>query len=127
MKHYRVAIFASVNIEAEDEGDAEEQVIEMIKAGQIRIRDYEFEVEDREIDRPTVEEFRGVRIYERKDVFNNKPYGLLYRVQPHFEPVNVYFEDLIEAKQWIDLTFLRGAYVDNHKAIVLNPIAITRS
>ena len=50
MKYYRVAIFASVNVEAENEDDAEEQAVEMVKAGQIRIKDYAFEVQDREID-----------------------------------------------------------------------------
>jgi hypothetical protein len=50
MKYYRVAIFVSVNVEAENEEDAEEQAVEMVKAGQIRIKDYVFEVQDREID-----------------------------------------------------------------------------
>ncbi len=138
MKSYRVAIFASVNVQAVDEADAEEQAVELIKGGQIRIRDYEFEVEDREVDSDeqpistlTLVSYvgdedlvvrykhKGIDIYPVDYTFD-LPFGLLYRVAPQFETVELYFETVNKARQWIDLALNNGAHADKWRALVLN-------
>jgi hypothetical protein len=50
MKYYRVAIFASVNVEAENEDDAIRQARDIVIEGAIKTHDYEFEAQDRELD-----------------------------------------------------------------------------
>jgi hypothetical protein len=50
MKYYRVAIFASVCVEAENEDDAIEQARHIVIDGAIKTHDYEFEAQDRELD-----------------------------------------------------------------------------
>jgi hypothetical protein len=50
MKYYRVGIFASVNVEAENEYEAMRQARHMVIDGAIKTHDYEFEAQDRELD-----------------------------------------------------------------------------
>ena len=50
MKYYRVGIFASVNVEAENEDDAIHQARHIVIDGAIKTHDYEFEAQDRELD-----------------------------------------------------------------------------
>lgn len=50
MKYYRVGIFASVNVEAENEEEAIREARYMVIDGAIKTHDYEFEAQDREID-----------------------------------------------------------------------------
>ena len=50
MKYYRVGIFASVNVEAENEDDAIAQARYIVIEGAIKTHDYEFEAQDRELD-----------------------------------------------------------------------------
>lgn len=50
MKYYRVGIFASVNVEAENEDDAIHQARHIVIDGAIKTHEYEFEAQDRELD-----------------------------------------------------------------------------
>ena len=50
MKYYRVGIFASVNVTAENEEEAIREARHMVLDGTINKHDYEFEAQDREID-----------------------------------------------------------------------------
>jgi hypothetical protein len=50
MKYYRVGIFASVNVEAENEDDAIHQARHIVIEGAIKTHEYEFEAQDRELD-----------------------------------------------------------------------------
>ena len=50
MKYYRVGVFASVSVRAENEDDAIHQVKKSVIDGCINIYDYEFEAQDRELD-----------------------------------------------------------------------------
>jgi len=50
MKYYRVGIFASVNVEAENEDDAIHQARHIVIDGTIKTHEYEFEAQDRELD-----------------------------------------------------------------------------
>jgi hypothetical protein len=50
MKCYRVAIFASVNVTAENEEQAVDLARHMVIDGAIKTHDYDFEAQDREID-----------------------------------------------------------------------------
>ena len=76
---------------------------------------------------PVFEQYRDVYIYPVDFLFNKKQYLVKYRVAPWLSLVNVYMEDLAEAKDFIDRTFLRGAHTDAYKAIVLNTNIISRS
>ena len=50
MKYYRVGIFASVNVEAENEDDAIHQARHIVIDCAIKTHEYEFEAQDRELD-----------------------------------------------------------------------------
>jgi hypothetical protein len=50
MKYYRVGIFASVNVTAENEEEAIREARHMVLDGAINKHDYEFEAQDRELD-----------------------------------------------------------------------------
>ena len=50
MKYWRVGIFASVNVTAEDEYEAIREARHMVIDGAIKTHDYEFEAQDRELD-----------------------------------------------------------------------------
>jgi hypothetical protein len=49
MKQYRVAIFASVNVEAENEEQAIGMAQDAVLNGQIKMREFEFEAQEREV------------------------------------------------------------------------------
>ena len=50
MKYYRVGIFTSVNVTAENEYEAIREARHMVIDGAIKTHDYEFEAQDRELD-----------------------------------------------------------------------------
>ena len=52
MKQYRVGIFASINVDALDEESARAQARDILLSGAVRLREFEFEVQDRENDLP---------------------------------------------------------------------------
>ena len=49
MKQYRVAIFASVNVEAENEEQAIEMAQDAVLNSQIKMSEFEFEAQEREV------------------------------------------------------------------------------
>jgi len=49
MKQYRVAIFASVNVEAENEEQAIGMAQDAVLNGQIKMSEFEFEAQEREV------------------------------------------------------------------------------
>ena len=48
MKQYRVSIWTTIDVEAENERDAEDIAHDSIVNGEIRTRDYEIEAEERD-------------------------------------------------------------------------------
>ena len=50
MKYYRVGVFASVSVKAENEDDAIHQARHIVIEGAIKTHEYEFEAQDRELD-----------------------------------------------------------------------------
>ena len=52
MKQYRVGIFASINVDAENESSARAKARDVLLSGAVRLREFEFEVQDRETDLP---------------------------------------------------------------------------
>lgn len=52
MISYRVCIFASINVEAENEQEAIEQAKSAVMNNELKIREYDFEAEDRSLDSP---------------------------------------------------------------------------
>ena len=50
MKYYRVGIFASVNVTAENEEEAIDRVRHILASGWLPLREYDFDVQDRELD-----------------------------------------------------------------------------
>ena len=48
MKEDRVSVYASVNVEAETEEQARELAHDMVLNGEVKMRDYEFEAQERD-------------------------------------------------------------------------------
>jgi hypothetical protein len=52
MTVYRVSVWASIEVEADNERDAEEKAHDAVLAGEIRMRDYEFTAEETDHEEP---------------------------------------------------------------------------